>query len=141
MVRRALERERGRRRGTVGLALAIGIGELEGRQTRIAPELFGIDAALLECGVHPWLQDLVGHQVDDQHLEVRARPDGLGQRAHELRGGDQYIGQIRLVLHQHVTDRLQLFQNVIQVRIVVDESGELLGERSEERRVGKECRL
>ena len=77
-------------------ALPVRVGEPERRQARVAPELLGIDAALLECGVDQRLNDLVRQQVDEHHLEVRARRDGLAKRRGELAHRRQRVDEVEL---------------------------------------------
>ena len=84
MLRGAFQRRRPRRRGAVREPRAVRVGEPARRQARVAPELLGVDAALLERRVDERLQDLVRQQVDQHHLEVRAGRDRLGQRRGEL---------------------------------------------------------
>ena len=63
MVRGALQHRRRRWRCAVGEPGAVGVGELERRQAGAAPEVLGVDAALLERRVDERLQDLVRQEV------------------------------------------------------------------------------
>ena len=96
----------------------------ERRQTGVAPELLGIDAALLEGGVDERLQDLVRQQVDRMTLkygpEATASPSDAANWPTYVR-----LDQVVLALHQDVADRVQLLEHVVQVRVVVDEALDL----------------
>ena len=76
MIRGAFQHRWRRRRCTVREPGAVGVGELECRQPRAAPEVFRVDPALLERGVHPRLQDPVRQQIGQDNLEVWSRRDG-----------------------------------------------------------------
>ena len=126
----AFQRGRGGRRGAVGEPGAVGIREAEGRQSGVAPELLRIDAALLEGGVDVGLQQPVGRQVGQHHLEVRPRRQRLTERHDELRQRRQRVGEVHAALGEHAADHPQLLEDAVQVGVVVDDAAHLGRERA-----------
>ncbi len=127
--RGAFEHQWRRRRRAVGEPGAVGVREAVGRQTRVAPELFGIQATLLERRVDERLDELARNQVVDDHLEERPRPDRLVQRRQEAADHLQPLRHVLLALDQQVADGPQLLEHVVEVGVVVDQALHLLGER------------
>ena len=76
------------------------------------------------CRIQP------GSRLTTKHLEVRAGGDRLTQGRDELGHRGQRVHQVEPALDQHVADRAQLLEHVIEVRVVVDEALHLLGERA-----------
>ena len=124
----AFQNRRPRRRSAVGEPSPVRIGEPPGGQTRIAPELFGVDTALLEGGVDERLQDLARQQVDQHHLEVGTRGHCLTEGRHEAGDGGERVHQVEPAFVQNVADDPQLLEHVVEVRVVVDEALHLFGE-------------
>ena len=122
MIRSALEHGWRRRRRTVGEPGAIRVRVSESRQSRTAPEVLRIDATLLERRIDPRLKDLIRQQVADHDLEVRSRADCLAERRGVVTQRLQHGCKVVLVFGQNIGDAPQLLEQMVQVRVVLDQA-------------------
>ncbi len=64
----------------------------------------------------------------DDHLEERSGPNGLVKRREEPTDHQQAVRQVVFALDQYVADGAQLFEDVVEVGVVVDQALYLCGE-------------
>ena len=92
----------------LGSRVPLGSGHLNAGKPGAAPEVFGIDAALLERSVNPRLQHLVGQQIMIAALTNGPEEAISDSDATNWPSSVHGVGQVVLAFDQHVADRVDL---------------------------------
>ena len=96
----------------------------------VTPELVGVDATLLERCVDPRL-GMIWNGNRFTNMTLKYGPDAMASAsdAVNLANESGVVDQVVLPLDEHVADRVELRQHLVEVRVVVDEALDLSGRR------------